>query len=1275
MSDINFARSPRLIEKISTREIEIDAAPSIGQKPYINYFTVLLPPIAMIVLMYFISKRSNGSNYMGFMFGMMFIGVIVSIINYSSQVKKFRDLEALRKEKYEKYLISKRQEILRASDQQRDILNRINPDINECINIILKRNRRLWERTIDDSDFMSLCVGTGEGRLGVRIKIPKVGFTISEDEYLRTPEKIKNECSTLKDVPIVCDMKKYPSCGIVGDYKAAANLVRCMLINAVTHHGYDDLKIVGLFSRDHYNYWAWMRWLPHTNDESGEYRYLACGQFDANDLLGRITPIIRSRIDERRDQGGNTTMALPYYLFVIDDISLIETHPITRFLMEDNERFGFGYIIISPNMTGLPHNTKQILNLNLVKGACELFVKEDGIRHCSFLPEKVELSRCDSAARALAPVKLVSAFDSCGKLPTMITFLEGYGVKKPSELDLGLFWDNARAEKTMEVPIGISGSGERFCFDINEKKHGPHGIVAGTTGSGKSEMIQSWILSMAIQFSPSDVSFVLIDFKGTGLILPFLSLPHLAGTISDLDSNISRNLIALRAELQRRKALFDRAGTNNIAGYLNLYHSGKVTEPLSYLFVIIDEYAEFKANYPEFTAEVNSLFRTGRALGVHIILLTQNPSGVISGESESNVQFRWCLRVAGVAASREILGGHSEAAKITNPGRAYVRVGTDDIFEQIQSFYSGAPYFTGEQKKDISINQVDISGKRTPLYRERKQKIQRGTEIGETVQYIKEYAKRRNIKNARQVWMGQLPNTVFLSSKSSEMNEEILNPVVGLLDDPWEQRQYPFRLPISEEGHVVLFGAPQSGKTTFLQTCIMSMCSNYTPDRVNLYVMDFGSWSMKIFKDFPHVGAVAYSNEDVLIQKIAKLIEEILNVRKNLFAKAGVGSIQSYNRIGKEILPYVVLVIDNYTPILQVFPQLEGFFVRLTREGGNYGVYLIASCSGTNGLGYKMQQNIKTKVALQMTDTTDYAGIVGKTGGLVPMSTVGRGLFKATRVLEFQTALPVSSTDESERSRIIRECAAKYAAEWTGKTIDRPKIMPDEITFGSIRSEKGFVLGLDYEEIEPVVFNYNDEHLMLISMNSKRRSNEIIGLMLKQSDEAKVSVYGENEDNYREYGDGIQILKTGADIDLYLEELSNELQKRKDLLENDQNANPGENIILIIDGIKRCFDEMNQDSLNRLNAFAQIGKGLKVTVIAFEDSTVLNPLKGYVIILNRMASSQMMLLGGTIAEHELAETGITSQERYEEIKNTDGYYITEGKAVKFKIMSLEDKNE
>ena len=880
-----FTRSPRIVGTLPSGEMEIESAPSIGTKPEINWLTVIMPSLGMILIigtMMVLMPLIMGSAtniYSPFMFifsgSMMVISMIVTIINYRGQVKAFRRRESLRKQKYEKYLHDCRNKLDEKANEQRIILNGIHMTPEQCLGVVEDRKRRLWERMPEDDDFMTLRIGKGRIPMSIRVKAPKVNITLEEDQYLYDPQNIADQYQDIDDAPIVCDFMKYQGCGVVGNYDIAASLARCLVMQAATNQGYDELRIVGVFSTEHEEAWTWLRFLPHVFDRGHMKRYLAFGQYQSRELLQSIENDLRIRIDMIKENGsGIIRQKIPYYLVVTDDISLLVNQPIMKIMMERGHEIGIGHIIVSDRLSGIHRSTAQIIQVK--QNESMLFIKNNGVDYTSFTPDKADLEMCDRFARAMAPIRLSAQESTDGNLPNQVSFMSGDGIIRPNDLDLTDLWGNVRPEESMLVPIAIDSQGETFYFDINEKAQGPHGLVAGTTGSGKSEMIQSWILSMAIQFSPQDISFVLIDFKGIGLIQPFLNLPHLAGKISDIDTDIGRNLIALRAELQRRKRLFDNAGTNNISGYLKLYRSGKVKEPLSYLFVIIDEYAEFKSNFPDFTAEINSLFRTGRALGVHIILLTQNPSGVISDESESNINFRWCLKVASAAASKEILGGHIEAAQISEPGRAYVRIGEDDIFEQVQSFYSGAPYRPDSQRKAPVINRIEISGNRVPLVSQDKS-VEYGKEIDVLIKYICDYTENRHIDSARQIWMDQLPSPIYLHPDTigQEAAGQLL-PVVGLIDDPENQSQYPFRLPLSTEGHVVIHGGPGSGKTTFLQTLIVSLCTEYSPDEVNIYIIDFGSWGMGVFNDFPQVGGVVYGNEDKQIDSMMQMLLDIL---------------------------------------------------------------------------------------------------------------------------------------------------------------------------------------------------------------------------------------------------------------------------------------------------------------------------------------------------------------------------------------------------------------
>ena len=1259
---MEFMRSPRLIGNLPKGEIEIEAAPSLGQKPEINWLTVLLPPLAMMTAMCLVPVliSSAGLQYSPMMMlyttPMMFIGLIVSIINYRSQQKRYKQIKHFRKIKYEQYLNEQVECIEKKADEQRRILNNQFPPIYEIENIMLARKRRLWERVQSDEDFMQLRVGTGSVPLSVNIKTPKLSFTLEEDRYKYEPQKIADEFRNVDKCPIICDLRKYPSVGIIGHYENTRSIVYGLILQAVANHGYDDLKMVLLFSEVNRKDWTWLRWLPHTYDKKREHRYLACGQYQADELLNTL-----------ESQLGSRSQNHPYFLFVIDNPSLIADRPILSLLLDNQEDSGIGYILMAEELQELPRNTAQII-ITSSTGCGDLYIREHGMKHLSFSYDDIQAN--EDLTRSLAGVHLISTFDSEGKLPDKISFLEGYGVNSVAELDLTSYWENAKAEEHMQAPIGIAANGDTFYFDINEKENGPHGLVAGMTGSGKSEMIQSWILSMCVQFSPQDISFVLIDFKGTGLILPFKHLPHLAGTISDLDTNINRNLIALHAELQRRKALFDKTGVNNIKGYLKQYHAGNAKEPLSYLFVIIDEYAEFKVNYPEFTAEINSLFRTGRALGVHIILLTQNPSGVISEEAESNVQFRWCLRVSNSGASREILGNFDGAARISNPGRCYVKIGANDSLSLIQSYWSGAPYRPNKEKYDSTVEAVDLTGKRIAIQDTVKSTPDLGNEIDQVVGYISNYVKRRSIKTARKIWMEQLPAKIYLHKMEKKEKSEGITPMVGMLDDPWEQKQIPFKLPLSTGGHTAIVGAPGTGKTTFLQTMIRSLCMEYTAEQVNIYIMDFGSWGMAMFREYPLVGAVADGNDEDMIIRIHDFLERTLDERKLLFSQEGVGSISSYNRACAERLPYIVLVIDNFASLKQGYSEeLMEFLERLTREGGSYGMILVATCS-TEGLGYKLQSMIKIKVALQMNDPSEYANVVGRTEGLFPVKCVGRGLYRERRVMEFQTALPAPSDDENERSRIIRDDGLRYKAAWQGKTAKKIQIMPKELYYdSSLKNTSGrFVLGLDVKNVEPFYIDMDNRHTLLISGMAKSGKTNLLRLLLIQMQKeqnAKVLLFGSRAEYESVLNERTCFAENGEVFDNILANIAKELDYRQE--------REGENIVyepiyILIDGVAHCIDLMSNDSADILKAISHIGRGMGVMLIAAEDISKLNPLQGYWPFLNKMATEQVVLLGGKPIDHLFVEALVSENEKKVMIKETEALICQSNESVRLKVM-------
>ena len=1278
-----YKRSPRLKIEMPSDKVEIQNPPSIGSKPKMNISTLIMP------IMYGVMAAASivmGATLSPF----MFIGVLMcipTIITAKSAKKNYGKEEKLRISRYEQHLEETQKHIDEVHAKQLKALCSSNPDTKDCSKLVKNLSPKLWDRSPLDEDFMSVRVGNGKVASVVEIKTPTEALTLYDDELLKKGKLIAENNKFVTGAPIICDIKNNCMVGIVGERAKTVALAKNIVMQVTTTHSYEELKVVTIFPEKESNDWEWIRWLPHSFDAGRSFRFMASSSSETSELCRKFEDIVKERKAEIEDNSyGKKSLQIPYYLFVIADDENIKKQGIMKTLRGCEPNFGMGVIMLAGSKNDLYMECKEIIELHSKSGV--MYNAENSSSIEEFAVDVVNKNDYDDFARSMAPIRMEEKTKATA-LPSCVTFLDGYNVKTPDQIDITENWKKALPFKSMAAPIGIRENGEKFLFDIYEKKHGPFGLVAGMAGSGKSEMVQSWILSMALAFSPSDVSFILIDFKGTGLIQPFEGFPHLAGTISNIDNKIHRNLIALQCELTRRQVIFNKYGVQNITEYQKLYHSGKAEEALPFLIIIIDEFAEFKAQFPEFGQFIDSLFRTGRSIGMYSVLLTQKPSGVVSAQSEANVKFRWCLRVASSADSKDMLH-HADAAKITVPGRAYVQVGEDEIYEQVQSFWSGAPYNPNKKDKMTVVPKVSgitLQAKRISFKNRNKTmgidygRKEETKEINAVVDFLKKYVTENNIPEAKKVWTEKLPDRIVLNEvaelnfdgKVWRENKEDLNPVIGLVDDPRNQSQYPATVNLSELGHTGIFGAPSTGKTTLLQTLIMSVCCTYSPEDVNIYIMDFNTGSMGMFATFPHVGGVVNDSEEEKFDKLIKLISMEIESRKEKFSKLSLGNINAYREATGEKLPYIMLVVDNFAPMISLYPESDQFFLNLTRQGASYGVYLVATGNNQNALTYKIGQNIKNSIALQLIDKSEYQGIVGKTNGLEPDNVDGRGLIKSDVPLEFQTALPAVGDTDSERVRTIKIIAEEMNKVWTGKRAVQIPIMPDVIAYNTIAAD-GITIGLTTNEIYPIGIDFNETHYMVISGHPKSGKSNMISVIAKQMKskyaDCQLVIYDSNngQTDLKNFADSY--LTTGKELDDFMAETVTELQRRKDIFESGENQECFAPIVVVIDGLKKCYEEIDEKTAKRLEAIIRLGKGLNVHLIASEDAEELGKLSsmGNTISMLMVNNNLSIILGKTFKSHVIFKADLSYSEAETKLGEFEGYLIKDEHATRIKTM-------
>lgn len=1235
MSKISYQRSPRIVQLLNKTEVEIFKPAAAPTKPSFNLVMIILPLIMTVAggaaMFYFGRKMSGNQSFIIFQIislSTVAISYTIPFFMHMSQKKQYVKQKALRETSYQEELRKHQEELEELTIQYRQQMNVIHPEPKRCVQVAERLERSLWERGPTETDFMAVRVGVGQVAFPVEIKAPKPeGYDV--DPLVQQALTLQEQFSVVVDTPVTIDMKKNRVIGWVGPRKQVYALIRSVLLQAAVHHAPAEMKLAGFYRANEGKEWDWLRFLPHVWNDTGTWR-MVCKEHQYSPQQLEWLHATLQRRTMGNDYAAEEKLELPQWLVLVTDIRILEDEALLPLLLKDAKACGTCTMIVADRRELLPIECQLVINVQEQEASLMYTVlQESDNRHRyqasdkpyagytqQVKPDFTPLEWADRFARRLAPIELKKA--SAEDLPNVLTLFELLGISDLEQWDVAARWNANRYPMSLPALVGVRGGSKPVELNIHDKidrkGHGPHGLVAGTTGSGKSEVIQSLIASLAVNYHPHDVAFMLIDYKGGGMSNIFASLPHVIATVTNLEEEglIDRSKISLKAELERRQKLFAIAG--NIQHIDEYYETTyRETHPLPHLMIIIDEFAQLKKDEPEFMSELISIAAIGRTLGVHLLLATQKPSGVVDDKIWSNSRYRICLRVQEESDSRDMLKVPN-AAWITTPGRGYIQVGSNEWFEMVQFAWSGAPYYpssTEELEAKIQVSVMELSGAaekiKLPLpaswlaredEEETAGKKQRRKQLQVLNEHIANRASVAGIDPLPGPWMPPLPKQVFLKqlygteqplwlqadSGAALDASTWMKPLIGVMDDMSNQQQPPLQLNISD-GHWIIYGMPGTGKTTLLHTMLTSLVLTHKPDDVHVYAVDMGRM-LRDFAPLPHAGAVIQEEETEKVSRLMKYLGAQLMIRKDLFSKAGSKSLLGYREDTGDKLAAILLVIDGYSSFRNAFPEENERLEVILREGANFGIYVVMTANRISDMMEKLRSNIANALTFMLADNSDYYYAVGRPSRVPSELPEGRGWVKGKMPpIMFQAAMPLEAESDAERTRRMRQLVDQLREQWQGSLPHPIQTIPEQILLSQLETTVGPVngklpIGLLVEDLTPFYFALQDGPYFMIGgrMESGKSSalRAIASVLMKHATPEQLRVFIVDYDRNMEGLYGLRhrshvhgVATDTTSLEAMLDPLEAMVDEQIAAMQQEEGASAVPSVVLMIDDIDR----------------------------------------------------------------------------------------------------------
>ena len=1056
--------------------------------------------------------------------GMVVLALVYAVAVRRGQKRSGRKSARRRRRRYREHLADQEARLADVAEQQLAAAVRRHPDPHELPELAAAREH-LWERRPGDADFLSVRTGRGPVAHAGRPRLDLGGNPLAEHEQALVDEaqRVLDRWRAVEDVPVAIALTAAPVISLVGPPERARACARAMLTQLALAHAPSDVRLAVSHDGGEHE-WDWLKWLPHARSDAGgdaplPRLALASGAGELAALLDEhVVPRVEQLrlLAETQPFGEPASLASPFLVLVVDGIRPHDARirlPLLRELLGRAHALRVVVICIVADAADEPAEISARLRLPARGPATLEETGPAGYRQDAVQSDEISVAQAEQLARTIAPLRLAQDA-ATGGLDPRCGLLALLGLPSVDALDPRRAVARSPAGARAARDDRVNAAGERLELDLKQSAEGgmgPHGLIIGATGSGKSELLRTLVMSLALDHSPEELAFVFVDFKGGAAFADLEALPHTAGLITNLQSDLAmvdRMHDALVGEQERRQQLLRDAGNvDDVIAYRRLRERRPELAPLPDLLVVVDEFGELLAARPEYIDLFVAIGRVGRSLGIHLLFSSQRfDEGRLRG-LESHLRYRICLRTFSAAESKGVIGTPDAYLLPAEPGLGYLKVDTT-LYERFRATMVREPRTAAARR----------AARARAAVRRRRPPARRQAGGGATGDHDRGAGDLRRIARrlrdahrgpVHQVWCAPLTAALALDELAVQPFWEAATPAsglsatIGLVDLPKQQRTQPLELSFAgAAGHGAVVGAPQSGKSTLLRTLVLALARRHTPEEVQVLAIDLGGGLLRALADLPHVAAVAGKADRELVLRIVARAKAEIEERREAFARLGLDSIDDVHarRAAGAGAPCgdLFVLIDGWANLRRDFEDLDLEIEELLASGLTYGVHVVISAGRWGELRPSVSDALGTRLELRISDALD-SEIDRKAAARLPAGVAGRGLVQGP--LEFQTALPRldGGGRGDDLGAALAAATREIASHWAGPPAPPVRVLPRRLEREELPPfcGAGVSLGVEQERLEAVGVDLRgpDPHMLVLGDGESGRTNVLRALV------------------------------------------------------------------------------------------------------------------------------------------------------------------------------------